>query len=934
MKVELFPFQKVALADLRAKVAEALGGYKRTKTPQIVSYTAPTGAGKTIIMSSLIEDVFYGDENYPDQLNAIFVWLSDSPELNQQSKDKIDTKADKINLAQCEVISDESFDQEMLDDGKIYFLNTQKLSKTGNLTKHGDNRTYTIWETLSNTAREKADRLYFIIDEAHRGMQGRDAARATSIMQKFLKGSPEDGMPAMPVVIGMTATPERFNNLAAGISSTTQHVVTKTEEVRSSGLLKDRIIIAYPDTIDNDMAILQAATDDWKEKWEHWSQYCFEQHYAYVNPIFVIQVQSGNSECTSDTDLDDCLRKIEERMSEHFQFGEVVHTFGQTSASITINGLEVPYCEPSRIADDKKIKVVFFKENLSTGWDCPRAETMMSFRHAQDSTYIAQLLGRMIRTPMQMRIQVDDVLNDVHLFLPYFKADTVEEIAKELQNSEGSEIPTEICPESIENKGFDTLTVKPTIVRPVTPVSQHEQHNHHIDTDAGTDIGLYPTADGTEGGVNETTRGEVEYNTQPQENTQKSQSKDHPEPVSLARQQPAVPVGESAMAAKFDREEVMKAINESGLLTYEVRSVQISNYLKSLFALAHLFSQSRICPDASNDVVQDIVGMIHDHITTLKESGKYDELAQKVMQFKLNTQVFDVFGESIDDATTHDLFSTTDADLDRQFRQAEIKLCNEGVGVRYGSQYEDDEHPNDYKIDVIIYAADDECIAGLNAYAKERYHQLNDDNRRKTTTLTPQFKKKYDDIVSDGDIVSKHNLTLSETIRLRHSPDGKAYSDHLFVDDTGKAVIKLNSWEEGVLEEEQKQEDFVCWLRNIPRASWSLCIPYQQGTITLPTYPDFIVVRKDSDGKYVIDILEPHDPTRTDNIGKAKGFAKYAKENPGVGRIQLIRMGKDVAGNNRFKRLDMAKSLVRDKVLHATTNDELDHLFDTDGFFM
>ena len=36
--------------------------------------------------------------------------------------------------------------------------------------------------------------------------------------------------------------------------------------------------------------------------------------------------------------------------------------------------------------------------------------------NASDATYIAQLLGRMVRTPMQMHITVDEVLNDVHLF--------------------------------------------------------------------------------------------------------------------------------------------------------------------------------------------------------------------------------------------------------------------------------------------------------------------------------------------------------------------------------------------------------------------------------------------------------------------------------------------------------------------------------------
>lgn len=129
---------------------------------------------------------------------------------------------------------------------------------------------------------------------------------------------------------------------------------------------------------------------------------------------------------------------------------------------------------------------------------------------------------------------------------------------------------------------------------------------------------------------------------------------------------------------------------------------------------------------------------------------------------------------------------------------------------------------------------------------------------RKIVGLEERFIKQYNTIVSDGDIVSKHNFRLPETISLPHEVNGKDYEDHLFVDDHGKARISLNSWEEDVLIEEQ---------------------------------------------------------------------------NPGVGRIQLIRMVKD-AGQNRFKRLDMAMSAVRDKVSHAMTNDELDHIFDMDGFFM
>ena len=964
MKVELFTFQKRALADLRLKIGEAIGGYQRTHSNQVISFTAPTGAGKTIIMASLIESVYFGDVDYQEQPEAIFIWLSDSPQLNEQSKIKIDLKADRIRLGQCITISEDSFDQEILDDGHIYFLNTQKLGKSSNLTKHSDDRQYTIWETLANTARAKSDHLYVIIDEAHRGMQGREAGRATTIMQKFLKGSPEDGLDAMPVVIGMSATSARFNALVQGTTSTTQYVIVTTDEVRASGLLKDRIVISYPEENNGnkDMAVLQAAADEWKDKWEHWYQYCYEQHYAYVNPILVIQVQNGTGSQISATDLDDCVAKVEERCGIKFQEGEVVHTFGQTNSVLTINGLNVPYVEPSAIAENKKIKVVFFKESLSTGWDCPRAETMMSFRHATDATYIAQLLGRMIRTPMQMHIQVDDTLNDVHLYLPYFNADTVSDVVKELQNAEGGELPTDIYGESLESRVMETLTVRPR----TTATTQHREYNMPgqmslFDNAAnggntyvnvvGEDSVPY-TVNGNAGTPNVSQEGTQATNSLTQQisstsgttttatNTSDSSQMNPAISVTVTEEQTSQSVQAQCADTEepedsLDREAIMKAINDSGLLSYDVRTVRINNYLNSLYSLARLLTQSGKYSDAIDDVLEEIVKMIREYVTSLKRDGKYDEMAHHIMEFEMESQVFDAFGENVkDNSILYHFMSTTDTDIDRQYRRAENKLGNEGVGNKYGKYFYDPDDPNAFKIDVILYASDDDCIGRLMAYAERAFHKMNDDYRRKIVGLEERFIKQYNTIVSDGDIVSKHNFRLPETITQPREINGKDYTDHLFVDGSGVARINLNNWEEGVLKEEQAQTDYVCWLRNPPRKPWSLCIPYEMGGEQKPAYPDFIIIRKDGDEEFIIDILEPHDPTRIDNLGKAKGFAEYARQNPGVGRIQLIRKGKDATGHDRFKRLDMAKSTVRDKVSRAMTNDELDHIFDTDGFFM
>lgn len=970
MKEELFPFQKKALSQLRLMAEEAIHGYQRTHANQVVSFTAPTGAGKTIIMASLIEEIFFGGVEYEEQPEAIFVWLSDSPQLNEQSKDKIDLKADRILLGQCVTISDDSFDQEMLDEGHIYFLNTQKLGKNSNLTKHSDERQYTIWETLENTAREKSDRLYIIIDEAHRGMQGCEAGRATTIMQKFLKGSPADGLEPMPVVIGMSATIARFNALVSGIVATTYPVVVTTDEVRASGLLKDRIVISYPEenSGNHDMAVLQAAADEWKDKWEHWYQYCFEQHYAYVNPILVIQVQNRTGGNVSATDLNDCIQKIEERCSIQFQEGEVVHTFGQTNSALIVNGLTVPYVEPAAISEDKRIKVVFFKESLSTGWDCPRAETMMSFRHATDATYIAQLLGRMIRTPMQMHVQVDDTLNDVHLYLPYFDAGTVKDVVQALQDAEGGDIPADIYGESLDSRVMDTLSV-----RPRTTSTQR----HHVTQQTPGQMNMFQFSGNDDisnaGAIHEdlhyVSNGRVETNgTQMQSITSNEMNRSTAKSSNIGANTSATYVHNTVTASgatvadslqmqmnisescevngtevnssenekqeTIDREGVMKAINDSGLLTYDVRSVKISNYLNSLYALARLLVQSGKYDKAKDDVLEEIVKQIREYAMDLRRTGKYDEMAKQIMEFEMKAQVFDAFGQSVDDNIIYHFMSSTDTDIDRQFRKAECKLGNEGVANKYGRCFYDEDDPNAYKIDVILYAADDDCTERLQAYAEKMFHELNDKYRRKMVNMEERFIKQYNTIVSDGDIVSKHNFRLPEIIQQPRDVNGKEYTDHLFVDDSGVAKINLNSWEEGVLKEEQAQPDYVCWLRNPPRKAWSLCIPYEMRGEQKPAYPDFLIVRRDNDGEYVIDILEPHDPTRIDNLGKAKGFAEYARQNPGVGRIELIRKGKDGTGHERFKRLDMARSSIRDKVSHVMTNDELDHIFDTDGKFI
>lgn len=950
MRVELFPFQIKAVNDLRRTTANALGFYQHTHTPQVISLQAPTGAGKTIMMASFVEDVIYGTEEFEEQPDAIFVWLSDSPQLNQQSQNKF-LKSDKIRINQCISIQDDNFDSETFEDGKIYFLNTQKIGKSGNLSQHSDSRQYTIWETVENTIKQKSDRLYFIIDEAHRGMQGKDAGRATSIMQRFIKGAPDYGLKTpVPVIIGISATSARFNALVGDTSSTLHKVIVKAADVRASGLLKDRIVITYPgDTQkNNEMAVLDAATDEWVDKVKHWHQYCYEQHYAYVNPVFVIQVKAGNADKISETDLDAVIAKIEERAGIKFEPFEVVHTFGD-HGDLTLNGLKVSHIEPSDIADNRKVKVVLFKENLSTGWDCPRAETMMSFRHAEDATYIAQLLGRMVRTPMQCRIKVDDSLNDVRLYLPYFNVDTVKSVIDELQNTEGGEIPTFIDDEPLDHGKYQPYTVHIHHKKQEDkdPTLFDTNGSANSETGSSTDNGETDNETDTEtndNGTDEVTNQDTDGNnddgtnngvTIPEGKNVVIVAPENPQQTPPEKPKPAVkktPVPDPQLfETDIDREGIVKHINDLGIITYQVRSVKINSYLKSLLSLSALLTHTNIKRDAIDTVTADVVAMIHDYVQKLHKLGLYDSRAKDVLTYKLSIKIFDIFGSAINTNAVPDLFTMSNSELDRQLRIVDAKLGGFGFPNKYGDKYFDENNPDKFKMDCILFALEDKNIEELNNYAGKKFHSLDDNYRKYIVAKSEELKKQYATIIANGDAVSKHSFSLPETIQVPVDDSGKIYYNHLFADEkTGKAQIKLNSWEEGVIEEEKRRTDFVCWFRNEPRKQWSLTIPYEINNETKATYPDFIIVRRDESLGYVLDILEPHDPSRTDNLPKAKGFAKYAAEEFKIGRLQLIRKIKEQTGE-KFIRLDFSKGEIRQKVLKLQTPEELDHLFETDG---
>lgn len=457
MKFTLKDYQADAVRDALSNLKKARKRWHEDEDKHAFSLTAVTGAGKTVMAAAAFEALFHGDDEYDfdADLGAVVIWFSDDPALNEQTRFRLMEASDRIRPTDM-VVVENTFNRAKFEAGKIYFLNTQKLGKNSLLVRgfegdadggmfpetRPDMRSFTIWDTIRNTVEDPDLTLYLVLDEAHRGMgnpsKAAESAKCT-IVQRLINGA--SGVPGIPVVWGISATVERFSKAMEGAQKriTLPPVAVDSTKVQESGLIKDTIILDIPDEIgDFDTVLVRRATDKLKASTEAWAEYAKQQDDAHtVIPLMVLQVPN-----TPDpNDIGRALDTIYQQWPE-LPSGSVAHVLGDHTTQ-QFGNRNVPHISPERVQESTWVRVLIAKDAISTGWDCPRAEVMVSFRAAVDRTHITQLLGRMVRSPLARRIPGDDRLNSVECLLPKFDAKTVGEVVDALMKGDDtSSAPT------------------------------------------------------------------------------------------------------------------------------------------------------------------------------------------------------------------------------------------------------------------------------------------------------------------------------------------------------------------------------------------------------------------------------------------------------------------------------------------------------------
>ncbi len=352
-----------------------------------IVFKAPTGSGKTFMMSQFIQDFI--KENKRDKRGEFcFLWMSiGKGELQIQSYESLEKE---FGFAvDCYLLEDEFFgSRRTIDNNEVVVANWEKLRQkdknTGewksNLMK--DKETVNFRELVRNT-REKDTKIIMIIDESHSGgKSGRALELRDEIIQPHL-------------TIEMSATPE--------LKDEQERVFVEPNDVIMEGMIKKEIIInenldkIADDEINSQEAVMHLAfVKKFKIEQE------FRKRKKDINPLVLVQLP--NSEKGEDK------RKFVEKW-----LAEKDITIDNGKLAVWLSEEKVNQEKELLTKNDNEVDFLIFKQVIDTGWDCPRAHILVRFRETKSVTFEIQTIGRILRMP-EVKHYNSDILNTAYIY--------------------------------------------------------------------------------------------------------------------------------------------------------------------------------------------------------------------------------------------------------------------------------------------------------------------------------------------------------------------------------------------------------------------------------------------------------------------------------------------------------------------------------------
>ncbi|MCR5257108.1 MAG: DEAD/DEAH box helicase family protein [Desulfovibrio sp.] len=949
MKFRLFEFQERAAAELLQKMDSMRRAYDADGSLSAVSLSAPTGSGKTVICAAAAERLLFGGDGREGDGRASILWLSDSPGLNRQTMKRFQQASEHLGPALEEIGPEFARGRERLDPGRIYFLNRQLLGKGKTLS--GEAEGGRSFHDVLDASLGSGIRLWLFIDEAHRGLgssgedKGSGEAASRTVYSLVVDGI-EGVCRPMPCIVGVSATPGRFEaamkartklgrDLKAGVD-------VPVSAVRESGLVKDVVGLRMPKSSASrlDMGLEQACAC-LEHFTKDWSEYCRSAGIPAVVPLLIVQVEDRISAEALGVLRSEILRALPD-LDPDAAFANV---FGEHTDVETPQGT-VPYVKPEEVSDSASIRILFAKDAVSTGWDCPRAEVIWSRRRRVDATYIAQLLGRMIRTPLARRIGTVERLDAVSCFLPNFDPGTVDAVVESFRSGAPAVDPEGIVAQPAGAVWFGEIKARlEAEMVAMTAISSTAPSPAELSSDAPR-----PKASDASGSAEKTGQESKEASDASREGGEEvfgkgsglsggrpsggtsmdGSSEAAAEETGAAPEKPFVPVRPSEEeAARIDASlarmpdagggEIGKAFEE--MVSRTVRKEELPP-VGALMDCARIVS-SDIAPGTGvmAGVRKDFRLELEAEIVRRPE--EFGKALEGVRTAVMAVRRIDALtGDSREDAEEsatrgrariEDMFRTASAAFggakDAMLECVRIRtLGNMEQGMDEAAAVEEAH---------VRYAAAASCpeIAGaVNAWAKEETARMLAKHSPGAHAVSERNRAEWDRIEGSVKPYVERNLRISAA-DARQSTDRERYPKHVVADRDGWAYFSLNETEKAVVRTQLASSRCLAWYRNPPRSGpGSLSIAYEQDGLWKNMQPDFVFFERTADGGVARILAEPHGGWLADGAAKLKGCAAYLEDHPGMFSAALFIAEVPQRG---LRYLDLARAEVRKAVAEA-----------------
>jgi len=347
------------------------------KMENVIVLKAPTGSGKTVMLTRYIEQL----TNLKHE-QLCFLWISiGKGNLHIQSQRKINELLN--GKKSCSLLED-VIKQGQIKRNQIVVVNWEKLNskKNGNWTnilmREGERRNFIEWLKM---VKEKF-KIILIIDESHHTMNTNTSREIINLIH------PE-------IMVEASATPI-YKSLS---SNNVKFIEIKHEEVIRDGMIKKEVWIN--DNIDDvsgnhslkivlDMALLRR--NELKEAYQKLNR--------QVNPLLLVQIPNAK-------DGEEVLKEILPYLAEkNITIDNGKLAIWTTRQKINLKGIE---------KNNSLVEVLIFKMAVATGWDCPRSQVLAKLRDTKSEVFDIQTIGRILRMPELIHYD-NELLNRAYIY--------------------------------------------------------------------------------------------------------------------------------------------------------------------------------------------------------------------------------------------------------------------------------------------------------------------------------------------------------------------------------------------------------------------------------------------------------------------------------------------------------------------------------------